>query len=170
MWLCEIESKNLIRNRATHSEIIFRPPPGPGRTKIVGGAPPPRPPRVRKKVEACRLPSERNLGRRVMAETLAESSVKIWVSTKTAASIIFRGITELPADHFYLGIPPEGQNFAQRATNTLRLFSGPRGVWGAEPPQLSSYGRDQGGVLVGRSPPQLSSYGRSARPKIKKKF
>ena len=33
-----------------------------------------------------------------------------------------REIAELPADHFYLGIPPEGQNFARRATDTLRLF------------------------------------------------
>ena len=52
-----------------------------------------------------------------------------------------------------------GDNFARQATDTLRLFSRPGGVWGGGAPQLSSYGQDQGGGLGGRSPP---SYPRTA--------
>ena len=42
------------------------------RKRKLGGLRTPRPPRIRKKVEACRLPAVRNVGRRVVAE--------IWVA------------------------------------------------------------------------------------------
>ena len=74
-------------------------------------------------------------------------------------------IEQFGCEKLILKIGVRGDNFARRATDTLRLFSGPGGVWGGGAPPAILVRPGPGGGSGGAQPPQLSSYGRDERTK-----